>query len=149
MMAAEDVRASADEIYAELADKKVVNVGVMSALFGGNSKLTRDALAMFVQVAQPTAAKMTSALAAGNFDEFHRSVHQLKGSAGYIGAERVQALALTLQTESAELKKAAAAAREGGAEPPVTPHGVAARAQALLRCLNELFAELEVIQAAA
>lgn len=138
------MEAAAERMYAALpAEMKVLDTAQTHNLFEGNAALMAQALTMFVNTARPAAGAMESALAARDYDAFHRTVHQTKGGAGYMGAERVQHLAALLQSESNELKTAAAAAKASGAPPPEPPLEFQARARTLSRCLQELLAELE------
>ncbi|KAJ1640673.1 signal transduction histidine kinase [Pavlovales sp. CCMP2436] len=127
----------------ELESKAVVNMQQMQAIFGGNKQLMSHAVTMFITSSKEVPEQITLALATHNFEKLHRTVHQCKGSAGYIGAERVATISLTLQTAARELQQQQAASAEPGSV--VAPLYVRAQVHALTSCMKELFDELEKV----
>lgn len=103
----------------------------------GNKMLINNAVAMFLKLNRLVPERIERALAAADFDELHTAVHSCKGAAGYIAAERLMAIALDVQRASGEL------AREHKTEAPPRLH---AQVRTFLRCLQELFVELEHIE---
>jgi len=141
-----DVEDSANEVYKALASKQVVNASQMQAIFGGNKALMTQAVTMFVNTSREVPGQIETAMAKKDFEKLHRTVHQCKGSAGYIGAERVQAVALDLQQAARDLQTQQAAAAD-----PLSvnaPPKVKAQVYVLSRCLTELFTELDKMQLA-
>uniref|UniRef100_A0A7R9USQ4 Response regulator n=1 Tax=Diacronema lutheri TaxID=2081491 RepID=A0A7R9USQ4_DIALT len=139
-----ELAAAVDEAYAAVSDKSIVNSQQMQAIFGGNTQLMLQAVTMFVTSSRDVPATIETALEAHNFEKLHRAVHQCKGSAGYIGAERVHALSLELQTQARALQQQQSAV----ADPATVEAPLAVRAQvhALARCLTELLSQLDTMQ---
>jgi len=86
-----------EHAYGPIASKPVVNNELLVSIFGGNTELISQAVAMFISSSTDIPQQIKSALATHNYGKLHRVVHQCKGSAGYIGAERVATISLTLQ----------------------------------------------------
>ena len=99
---------------------------------------------MFVSTSRSVPEQIEASLSGNNFDKLHRTVHQCKGSAGYIGAERVHQLSLDLQTRARELQQQQQAAADPAAVS--APLEVRAQVHTLMRCLHELFEELDRMQ---
>jgi len=121
-----------------------LRTGRLAALLAGNTQLMLQAVTMFVTSSRDVPATIETALEAHNFEKLHRAVHQCKGSAGYIGAERVHALSLELQTQARALQQQQSAV----ADPATVEAPLAVRAQvhALARCLTELLSQLDTMQ---
>lgn len=94
---------------------------------------------MFISTNRELADTIRKALDERNYEKLHRTVHQCKGSAGFIGAERVHDVSLNLQTAARELQQQQTAA---GADLDA-PIGVRAQVHALVALLSQLFDELE------
>lgn len=113
----------------------------------GNTQLMSQAVSMFIASSKDVPETIEAALAQHDFERLHRAVHQCKGSAGYIGAERVHAISLELQTSARSLQQQqAAAAEEAGTAALEAPLEVRAQVHALTRCMAELFTQLEGMQ---
>jgi len=137
-----------EHAYGPIASKPVVNNELLVSIFGGNTELISQAVAMFISSSTDIPQQIKSALATHNYGKLHRVVHQCKGSAGYIGAERVATISLTLQLGARELQQqqAAAIAAEDESGSIVAPLHVRAQVHVLIRCLAELFAELDSVK---
>jgi HPt (histidine-containing phosphotransfer) domain-containing protein len=98
----------------------------------------QQAISTFVQATLATTAKIEAALIANDWDSLSRVAHQNKGSAGYMGAERVVGLALQVQADAKALLSSTNAARAEETELPVASVITLARCEALKRCLSEM-----------
>lgn len=105
-----------------------------------------QAVSMYLASSKELPATIQAALASRSYEKLHRTVHQCKGSAGYIGAERVHAVALELQETARALHQQQLDAGGGGAGAVQAPLAVCAQVHALCRCMVELIAELEKAQ---
>mmetsp|Transcript_19446 Transcript_19446/g.49435 ORF Transcript_19446/g.49435 Transcript_19446/m.49435 type:complete len:696 (-) Transcript_19446:77-2164(-) len=132
-----------EHAYRQLAPKAVVNTELMVGIFGGNAELISQAVGMFISSSKDIPHQIKSSLTTHNYGKLHRAVHQCKGSAGYIGAERVATISLTLQQSARELQQQQAASAEPGSV--VAPLYVRAQVHALTSCMKELFDELEKV----
>ena len=58
----------------------------------GEPDVLTEILNLFLTETTPRVSRLRNAWTAGNIEEVHRSAHSLKGSAGNIGARRLQAV---------------------------------------------------------
>mmetsp|Transcript_26137 Transcript_26137/g.67549 ORF Transcript_26137/g.67549 Transcript_26137/m.67549 type:complete len:145 (-) Transcript_26137:310-744(-) len=138
---ADEVSKRADEIYESLADKHICNLKTLEATFGGDKTMMGRGVTMFLSTNRDVSEKVGAQLAAREYADLRRTVHTCKGSAGFVGAERVKEIAFNLQNSSQELaEKQKEAEDKTSVEAPVE---VKAQAAALARCVAELLAELD------
>lgn len=105
----------------------------------------QQAVSTFVQTTLATAGKIDTALSSNDWDSLSRVAHQNKGSAGYMGADRVVAIALQVQADAKALLSSSNAAKAEGKEPPSASVLVRARCETLKRCLSEMAEQLSAM----
>lgn len=100
-------------------------------------------VSMFLNTNRDVPSKVISQLEAKQFPDLRRTAHTCKGSAGFVGAERVNKVALMLQNTTQEILD-----KQKAAEDPSTVEAsveVKALTHTLARCVTELLAELDTM----
>lgn len=110
----------------------------------GNEQLMANSVSMYLRMAQHVPEQIDEAIAASDVKKLHTIVHQCKGSAGYIGGERLHGVAECLQRTIEEhlpgLTAVDGAAGEGPGIP--WPEAILDGVEALAVSLEELVAHL-------
>lgn len=80
-----------------MTDKPDLNPDFLLEISGGDQELIEEIVAVFRDDVPPRLDEIDAAMGAGDIAEVARVAHSLKGAAGSLGAERLEALALLLE----------------------------------------------------
>jgi len=72
--------------------------GLREAMGGAGDPMYVEAITSFLEESKRHLHALQNALTRGHADSIRREAHILKGSSGYFGAHRIQALSLTIES---------------------------------------------------